>query len=129
MNKINILRLKDMVFFAHHGCYQDERRRDQKLAVDVELFYRCQGAIRADDLNQTVDYSRVYGEIKAVMNGDPLNLLETLAEKIAGRILSNFRVEKVVVRVKKPHPPLPGLLDGVECEIERYSVSESSGAD
>jgi dihydroneopterin aldolase len=66
-----------------------------------------------------VDYGRVYQVVKELVEGKPCRLVETLAERIAGALLTGFPVEEVRVRVTKPNPPIPGHYDSVGVEIRR----------
>ncbi|MFS8543237.1 MAG: dihydroneopterin aldolase, partial [Limnochordales bacterium] len=61
----------------------------------------------------------VYTIVKDIVEGGRYNLLETIAETIAAKILASFAGERVTVRVRKPHAPVGGSLDGVEVEITR----------
>jgi len=114
--------LSGMRFFAHHGVLPEERAKGQEFVVDIELEADLAEAGRRDDLAATVDYRRAYGIVKDVMTGEPQNLIETLAQTIAARLLALDRVHAVTVRVRKPHVILPGPLDfsGVEIRRERH---------
>lgn len=113
--------LSGMRFFGYHGALPEERTQGQEFLVDVELETDVQNAARRDVLELTVDYRRAYEIVKTVMEGDPRNLMETLAETIAATLLALDRVTAVTVRVRKPQVQLPGPLDfsGVEIRRER----------
>lgn len=112
--------LANLVFEARHGVHEEERRTAQRFEVDVELVLDLGPAGRTDDLAATVDYSEVDGLVRAVVGGPPVNLLETLAERIAEHILARFeRLDGVVVRVRKPAVRLAGPLDHAAVEISR----------
>lgn len=115
------LLLSGLRFFARHGVLLEERTKGQEFLVDIELEADLQEAGRRDDLALTVDYRRAYDIVKDIMEGEPQNLIETLAEAIAGRLLALDRVSAVTVRVRKPQVKLPGPLDfsGVEIRRER----------
>ncbi|MCD6165317.1 dihydroneopterin aldolase [candidate division KSB1 bacterium] len=115
----DMIRISNMVFFAYHGLEEVEKQSGQRFEVDVELILDLQKAGRSDNLNNTVDYRRVYEVVEEIVIEGDYNLLEAIAEDIAAAILKKFRVEEVVVRVRKPQVPLPGLSDGVEVEIVR----------
>jgi dihydroneopterin aldolase len=96
--------LEGMRFFGYHGTLPAERSLGQPFVVDVELGCDLQAAGRSDDLDQTVDYSDVYQQARAVVEGEPVNLTETLAERIAAAVLDRHaRVQVVRVKVAKPH--------------------------
>ena len=113
------LRLQNMVFYAYHGAYGAEKELGQKFAVDVELQTDLRAAGRSDDLDLALDYQSVYTLVREIVEEREFNLIEGLAEAIAQEILGAFEVEAVVVRVRKPHAPVGGLLDYAEVEIRR----------
>ena len=113
------LRLQNMVFYGYHGAYGAEKELGQKFAVDVELQTDLRAAGRSDDLDLALDYQSVYTLVREIVEEREFNLIEGLAEAIAQEILGAFEVEAVVVRVRKPHAPVGGLLDYAEVEIRR----------
>jgi dihydroneopterin aldolase len=111
--------LKQMSFYGYHGVFPEENRLGQRFLVDVEMVADLQEAGQTDDLRKTIDYSKIYEMVKTEVEGKPYRLLETLAERIAQRILSHELVQEVRVRVTKPEPPIPGHLAAVGVEINR----------
>src|SRR5918997_3285256 len=96
--------LEGMVFHGRHGTLPAERELGQPFVVDIELRLDLQPAGLSDDLTQTVDYSEVHRQAKEIVEGPPVSLTETLAERIAGRILEDFpTVDAVRVKVAKPN--------------------------
>ncbi|HTP80839.1 MAG TPA: dihydroneopterin aldolase, partial [Bacteroidota bacterium] len=117
---LDIIRLKNAVFYAYHGVLSDEQNLGGKFEVDVELHCDLARGASSDNLKDTVDYERVYDGIRSMVLGKKYYLLESLANAIAGGILGNFpSVEKVVVRVRKPGAAVKGVIDHVELEIAR----------
>jgi 7,8-dihydroneopterin aldolase/epimerase/oxygenase len=109
-----------MVFLARHGVNDWEKVEEQRFEVDVELVTDTRPAGTSDDLARTVDYRRVYAIAREVLEDTTSELIETLAEKIAGRILAaNGTVDEVVVRVRKPDVDLGGPLEYAGVEIRR----------
>lgn len=113
--------LTGMHFFGYHGTLPEERTLGQRFTVDVELRIDLRAAGQSDDLTQTVDYSEVYRQTRAVVEGEPLNLTEAVAERIAAAVLERHaRVQSVRVRVGKPFVRLGDtVLDGSVVEIVR----------
>lgn len=111
--------LKGMVFYGYHGVFEAEREIGQRFEVDVELHLDLRSPGRSDDLDLTVNYVDVYTIVKDIVEEQEFDLVEALAEAIAGQILSAYDLERVVVRVRKPHAPIGGVTDGVEVEIVR----------
>ncbi|RMD59459.1 dihydroneopterin aldolase [Candidatus Parcubacteria bacterium] len=116
---MDVIRLKDMIFYAHHGYYEAERELGQKFEVDIEVQCNFRPAGQADDLKQTIDYRSIYKIAKDIFENYKFKLIETVAERIAEQILDLPQIRNVLIRVRKPHVPLNGLLDCVEIEIFR----------
>ena len=112
--------LAGMAFEARHGVNDWEKTQAQRFEVDVELRVPTWRAGTTDELAQTVDYRQVYDAVRRIMDGPPVDLIETLAESIASEVLAaHERVRKVVVRVRKPDVQLGGPLDHAGVEIVR----------
>jgi dihydroneopterin aldolase len=112
--------LHGMVFYGYHGVNPEERAQGQRFVVDLELSRDLSPAGLSDDLASTVNYASVFKVAREVMEGPPCSLIEAVAERLAGAILSRFEVEEVRVRVRKPWAPVKGsVLDWVAVEIVR----------
>lgn len=111
--------MRGLEFYGYHGVLPEEHRLGQRFLVDVELQVELQAAGRADDLRLTIDYGEVYRQIKSVVEGPPLSLIEAVAERIAATLLGWPPVSSVVVRVHKPGAPIPGPFGMISVEIER----------
>ena len=112
--------LEGMEFYGFHGANPEERALGQPYVVDlaVELDLRRPGG--SDRLEDTVSYSHLYRTVKLVMEGESKNLLEATAQTIADRVLAEFPIKGVRVRVKKPRPPIRGsVIDNAAVEIYR----------
>ncbi|HEM48645.1 MAG TPA: dihydroneopterin aldolase [Caldithrix sp.] len=116
---IDKILLKNMIFYAHHGYYEAERELGQKFEVDIQVECNLQSAASSDDLKQTIDYQGIYKIAKNTFENYKFKLIETVAEKTASKILKLTGINNVLIRVRKPHVPLNGLLDFVEIEIYR----------
>lgn len=114
--------LEGMVFHGHHGTLPAERELGQPFVVDIELRLDLQPAGLSDDLTQTVNYSEVHRQAKDIVEGPPVSLIETLAERIASTVLKDFStVEAVDVKVAKPNVRLDDtVLTGSAVEIVRH---------
>src|SRR4028119_47041 len=96
--------LEGMVFHGRHGVLPAERELGQPFVVDVELGLDLRPAGLSDDLEKTVDYGEVHRLAKQVVEGDPADLTETVAERIANATLEEHPLVDVVrVKVKKPN--------------------------
>lgn len=114
--------LEGMVFHGRHGTLPAERELGQPFVVDVELRLDLRPASLSDDLTLTVDYGEVHKQVKEIVEGPPVNLTETLAERIAATVLEEHPpVEAVRVKVAKPHVRLGDtVLEGSAVEILRH---------
>ena len=113
------IRLKNIIFYAHHGYYEAERELGQKFEIDIEVECDLRSPATEDLLAQTVDYRRIYKIAKETFENYKFKLIETVAEKIAKEVLTMPSIHNILIRVRKPHVPLNGLLDYVEVEIFR----------
>ena len=112
--------LVGMAFEARHGVNDWEKTQTQRFEVDVELIVGTHAAGTSDELAETVDYREVYGTVRRVLDGPPVDLIETLAESIARDVLAtNRRARKVIVRVRKPDVQLGGPLAYAGVEVVR----------
>ena len=126
MSKDRIL-LTDMVFHGRHGTLQTEHELGQPFIVSVELNLDLRPAGTSDVLTKTVDYGEVHSSARGIVEGPPVRLTETVAERIASGTLDQHpEVEAVKVRVAKPHVRLDGtVLAGSAVEILRRPEARS----
>ncbi|MEQ8176556.1 MAG: dihydroneopterin aldolase [Syntrophomonadaceae bacterium] len=111
---------KGMRFNACHGVAPEEKQNPQPFIVDLELSLDLEKAGRSDYLEDTVDYGAVFKCVQDIVEGPSFNLLEALARAIADRLLADFEIEAVKVRVKKPEAPVEGDFEYFSVIIERF---------
>jgi dihydroneopterin aldolase len=105
---------------GRHGYYEHELTAPQPFEFDIELQLNLQPAGLDDDLEQTVDYGRVYAVVRQIVESTSFRLLEALAEAVSHELLTDFpSVAEVGVRVRKPAVQLGGPLDYAGVEIWR----------
>lgn len=112
--------LKGVRARGFHGVFDEERRDGQEFRVDVVLgVVSISKAARSDELRHTVDYGNIAQAVVEIVEGTPVNLIETLAVAIADRCLRFDPVRAVKVTVHKPQAPIPVPFDDVSVSITR----------
>lgn len=91
---------------GRHGVYDAERRDGQDFLVDATLWLDSRPAAASDDVADTVDYGMLAERIAVVVGGEPVNLIETLAARLAELCMADERVFAAEVTVHKPQAPI-----------------------
>lgn len=104
---------------GHHGVYDHERRDGQTFIADVTLELSLARAARTDDVADTVHYGELADAVAAILAGEPVDLLETLAQRVADVALGYALVDAVEVTVHKPQAPIAVPFDDVSVCIRR----------
>ena len=104
---------------AHHGVYDWERERGQTFRIDAVLELDTAPAAAEDDLGRTVNYAALAQQLHAVLTGEPVDLLETLAQRLADTCLADPLVDAVEITVHKPEADLGVPFDDVAVTIRR----------
>lgn len=120
---MDYIHLNEMAFYGYHGVLEEETRLGQRFSVTVSLATDLQQAGETDDLAKTVNYAEVYELCKGIIEGPPVKLIETVAEKIARETLRTYpdKVKGVRVQLIKPDPPIAGHYASVAVDITRGS--------
>ena len=116
-----------MTFYAFHGVSRAEKETGRRFEVDCELEVDITHAAQSDRLTDTVNYTLVYDRVEQIVQRSRFNLLETVAARIAGDLLASFEARRVIVRVRKKIPPIPGHLDHIEVEFDTAIDMASDG--
>ena len=115
--------LEGMQFYGFHGVNAEERALGQPYLVDLAIEMDLSAPGKSDRLEDTLSYTHLYRAVQAVLEGESKNLLEATAHAVAKRVLEQFPVQAVQVRVKKPRPPIKGsVIENAAVEI--YRVKE-----
>jgi dihydroneopterin aldolase len=104
---------------GHHGVFDFERRDGQDFVVDVALELDLRPAASSDEVTDTVHYGELAEALAAVVAGEPVNLIETLVQRLADVCLADRRVQAATVTVHKPQAPIPLFFDDVAVRIRR----------
>ena len=104
---------------GHHGVYGFERADGQDFVVDVDLELDLSTAAASDDVADTVHYGELAGGLVEVITGDPVDLIETLADRLVAVCLADHRVAAATVTVHKPQAPIPHAFTDVAVTLRR----------
>jgi dihydroneopterin aldolase len=113
------IELRGLSGVGRHGVLAHERALGQRFVADVTLHLDTRDAAHHDDLDRTVDYGAVSAQVVALITGEPVDLVETLAQRIADAVLQAERVQAVDVSVHKPQAPLSVPFSDVVVTIHR----------
>lgn len=118
------IRLTGLTVFGRHGVFAHERENGQEFTIDLRLELALADAAASDDVADTVHYGELAEIVAAVVAGEPVNLIETLAQRIADVALGDRRVRAVEVTVHKPHAPIPLTFADVSVTLRRTRDEE-----
>lgn len=117
--RLDQIRLSGIAATGYHGVFEHERREGQTFVADVVVHLDTRRAAAGDDLAHTLDYGVLAQQVAAVLAGEPVDLVETLAERIAATVLAAGAVQAVDVAVHKPQAPIPVPFGDVVVAIRR----------
>lgn len=113
------LTLTGLRAFGHHGVFAEERENGQEFVLDVTVWLDFAAAASGDDLEQTVHYGLLAEEIVAAVQRDPVDLIETVADRVATIVLGHRSANAVRVTVHKPSAPITVPFSDVSVTITR----------
>jgi len=104
---------------AHHGVYDFERENGQDFVVDLTVWLDLATAAATDDVAATIHYGELAERVADAVASDPVDLIETVAERVAALTLGYPAARRVRVTVHKPDAPIAVVVDDVAVTIER----------
>ena len=119
MQPLDEIRLEGLRVFGRHGVYAHEREDGQDFVIDLRLRIPLAAAAASDDVADTVHYGELAEQVAAIVAGDPVDLIETLADRIATAVLADARVQAVSVTVHKPQAPIALTFSDVSVTVHR----------
>lgn len=105
--------------FGRHGVFEHEKRDGQEFVVDITVWLDLSAAAKTDDLTQTLHYGELAQLAAGIVGGEPYDLIESVAGKIADEVLLDERLNAVEVTVHKPSAPIPLTFDDVAVTVRR----------
>lgn len=115
----DVIEIRGIEGYGHHGVLPHERANGQPFVVDLHVCTDFAAATSADDLTKTIDYSVLANEVVDIIQGEPCDLIETVAVAIANQMLTHQRVARVTVTVHKPQAPVGVPVADVSVTVER----------
>ena len=117
--RLDQIRLSGITALGYHGVFEHERREGQTFVADVVVHLDTRRAAARDDLAHTLNYGELAEQVAAVLAGEPVDLIETVAERIAATVLASGIVQAVDVAVHKPNAPITVPFGDVVVAIHR----------
>lgn len=118
------IKLKGLEVYAHHGVFDFEREKGQKFFIDIEILTDMQPAISGDALAETVHYGDLADRVVAAVEKDPVDLIETVADRVANIAMSYGATLAVTVTVHKPDAPIAHPFEDVSVSITKVKEDE-----
>ncbi|MBV0895795.1 dihydroneopterin aldolase [Microbacterium sp. NC79] len=119
----DLITLTGLRVFGRHGVFDFERENGQEFVIDVTLRLDLAVPAASDDVRDTVHYGELADALAAIVAGEPVNLIETLAERLATETLRDQRVQWCRVTVHKPQAPIEQSFADVSVTVERVQSS------
>jgi 7,8-dihydroneopterin aldolase/epimerase/oxygenase len=104
---------------AQHGVFEHERENGQEFLIDATVWLDTRPAAESDDLGKTVHYGELAEELVGAIERDPVDLIETVAERLAAVVLAHAAAQKVRITLHKPNAPITVPFDDVSITITR----------
>jgi 7,8-dihydroneopterin aldolase/epimerase/oxygenase len=101
------IELRGLKVRGNHGVFEHERRDGQDFVVDVTVWMDLAPAARSDDIADTLHYGELAQSVAAIVGGEPCDLIETVAARVAEDVMTDARVQAVEVVLHKPQAPIP----------------------
>jgi len=118
---VDRITLTGLRVLGYHGVYEFERREGQEFVVDATLDVDLSRAAASDDVADTIHYGELASQLAAVIAGEPVNLIETLAARLLDVCLADKRVTAATVTVHKPQAPIAHAFNDVSVTLHRRS--------
>ena len=122
----DLITLTGLRVFGRHGVFDFERENGQEFVIDVTLRLDLAVAAASDDVLDTVHYGELADALAAIVAGEPVNLIETLAERLATETLRDARVQWCRITVHKPQAQIEQTFADVSVTVEREQTSGTS---
>ena len=113
------IRIKNLKISARHGVYEFEKENDGTFELDLELYLPLLKAGKSDRLEHTINYKDIISTATKAFTEKQYALVEAAAQSVCDRLLNDFKIDKITIRVRKPHAPIDADFDTVEVRLNR----------
>ena len=114
------IRINNLKIKARHGVYDFEKSKDGIFELDLELYCSLNKSGNSDKLSDTIDYQDVISFTTEEFTKKRYSLVEAVADAVCQRLLKEFDIQKIIIRVRKPHAPINADFKNVEVELLRF---------
>ena len=113
------IRIKNLKIPARHGVYEFEKEKDGTFELDIELYLPLLKAGKSDRLEDTINYEDIISTVTKAFTEKQYALVEAAAQSVCDRLLNDFKIDKITIRVRKPHAPIDADFEAVEVQLNR----------
>lgn len=113
------IRIKNLKIPARHGVYEFEKEKDGIFEIDIELYLPLLKAGKSDRLEDTINYEDIISTVTKAFTEKQYALVEAAAQSVCDRLLNDFKIDKITIRVRKPHAPIDADFETVEVQLNR----------
>ena len=113
------IRIKNLKISARHGVYEFEKEKDGIFEIDINLYLPLLKAGKSDRLEDTINYEDIIFTVTKAFTEKQYALVEAAAQSVCDRLLNDFKIDKIKIRVRKPHAPIDAYFDTIEVRLNR----------
>jgi len=118
MDKIHIKNLK---IAGKHGVYDFEKKQNRFFEIDAVICLSLKKAGESDNLKDTIDYVEVVNLITEIFKEKDCKLIEAVAESICSTLLDSYPINKIKLKIRKPHAPIDADFETIQVSITRFN--------
>ena len=113
------IRIKNLMIPPMHAHYEFEKEKDGTFELDIELYLPLLKAGKSDRLEDTINYEDIISTVTKAFTEKQYALVEAAAQSVCDRLLNDFKIDKITIRVRKPHAPIDADFETVEVQLNR----------
>ena len=113
------IRIKNLKIPARHGVYEFEKEKDGIFEIDINLYLPLLKAGKSDRLEDTINYEDIISTVTKAFTEKQYALVEAAAQSVCDRLLNDFKIDKITIRIRKPHAPIDADFETVEVQLNR----------